>query len=71
MMRRRVLTDIPQADLASTKELFESYGWAVQTVDQGDGLWTLIATKDDGVPAGGTPATRGIAEPGAPKSKTR
>ena len=40
----RTLTDIPQAKLAFEKSLLESEGFKVEVRDQGNGLFTLIAS---------------------------
>jgi muramidase (phage lysozyme) len=40
----RTITDIPQANLAFQKSLLESEGFEVEVRDQGNGLFTLIAS---------------------------
>lgn len=40
----RTITDIPQANLAFQKSLLESEGFQVEVRDQGNGLFTLIAS---------------------------
>jgi muramidase (phage lysozyme) len=68
----RTITDIPQANLAFQKSLLESEGFEVEVRDQGNGLFTLIASMgaeqqpqappSDGIPREGRALLDTIAE---------
>jgi hypothetical protein len=55
----RTITDIPQANLAFQKSLLESEGFEVEVRDQGNGVFTLIASmgaqQETQSPSEGTP----------------
>jgi hypothetical protein len=45
---QRIVRDVPQDQVAIQKGLLEANEFVVRVQDQGDGLVTLIGTKDNG-----------------------
>lgn len=44
----RTIEDVPQDQVATQQAILEADGFTVQVQQQGDGLFTLTGTKDDG-----------------------
>ena len=48
MSTRRVITDVPEENVAEIVESFESEGCSVTTEQQSDGKWTIKAECPEG-----------------------